>query len=511
MILPLPSLLQKASPIRAQANEIVVQQLKQTSKIASFETKEGLRSSLTRNRAGTIRFLLLCIAGFSAWHIMKTAPEHYRQYWLHMIVYLTAITAIAGVVGKWVFPQGDTLFWYIPVPHGRPGPMGGFMNRNHFAGYVALMVPPALALASLTYKQKKIFLSIINLAVAALLSGSVMLSLSRGGMLALLVGIGVSVILYSRHQNMKTKGIILLVSMVVMSGVLGGMWSIPSLRSRFLTWSDPATHASAQDRWEAWQDSVAILQAYPILGAGPNAFRAVYPQDRITSDRAARDFAENEYIQWSVETGIIGILIAFAFVYLILRQAYRQIRITSHNSPEYYYAALGTLAVTATHAFVDFPLRLPLYAITATSIVALLWPHPAKACANPMHNICHAIGLAFACLMIPANLQLDAPGFIASASASEIAAALRASPTYPIPWRRLSALLWQHGTEDARQQAESLLTQAATYDPNNYILWKTLGDRRKEIGDVQGANAAYARVNSLRDWINIPYLPEEKP
>ncbi len=172
-------------------------------------------------------------------------------------------------------------------------------------------------------------------------------------------------------------------------------------------------------------------------------------------------------------------------------------------------AAVGAVAAAATHAWLDFPLRLPLYAITLAALAALAWPQPDQRTAvSASHTLILGVGLLLAILTLPAKLRLDSPGMIASAQPPQARRALRAAPTYPIVWRRLSAALWQSAEPEHRQIAVDLLSQAAQYDPNNYRLWKTLGERRQAIGDNAGANQAYRRVRELRDWVRVPELPE---
>jgi O-antigen ligase len=50
-----------------------------------------------------------------------------------------------------------------------------------------------------------------------------------------------------------------------------------------------------------------IWAAYPIAGAGANAFRMVYPQYRTASSAGFMTHAHNEYAQLLCETGVIGL------------------------------------------------------------------------------------------------------------------------------------------------------------------------------------------------------------
>ena len=513
MIVPLNDFWHQCSPIRATANQTATAAIEQIGLITPLPSNALGDFALTRNRTGTLRFFLLITAGFSAWIIIRNASPRLRVRWLGILLLIGTLTAIVGMLGRWVFPQGDTLYWYISVPHGRPGPMGGFMNRNHFAGFLAILAPTALCFTCMAWERKSYLRAIAALAVTGLLTAGTLLSFSRGGTLALLAGLLATTCAIMSHSPWKTKRILLAAMAALLGGSILITWQLPALRTRLTGWDTPATQEAATDRWSAWQDTLQIARAYPILGAGPNAFRTVYPQHRHTSDRAARDFAENEYVQWLAETGLAGLLLALCFAMIITRRIWQYLRSNQTDAPNMLApAAMGALAAAVMHATLDFPLRLPLYAITLVALAALLWPAPnscfrQKATLPPI--VVMGLGLLVALISLPANLRLDAPGTIASATPRQAIRTLHAAPTYPIAWRRLSAIHWQKNDPQHRALAVELLTQATAYDPNNYILWRTLGQRRQALGDHAGANAAYQRVRELRDWVRVPHLSED--
>ncbi len=514
MLVPLPSLLYRLSPQRAAAHEQVIEahEVVEHAFDTTFPSPNGF--ALSRNHAGTIRFLLWLIAGFSAWTITRYAPTGLRTSILQFLLLIAVGMALAGIAGKWIFPQGDTLYWYLPVPHGRPGPMGGFMNRNHFAGYMALLAPAALASsiqALLAHKWAKMLLWSTLTAVLVL---AVLLSFSRGGTLALLAGLtgttGFMLRKTTHTHKIQTASLLVLFLVATTATIM----MTPRLQQRLASWRNPATTASLHTRIQAWGDALETAKAYPVLGAGPNAYKTVLPQHRVSSERVARDFAENEYVQWLVETGMAGLLLLGLLVFRIgkalARPPSEQPVCRWHQA-----AAAGALAAAAVHACVDFPLRLPLYVVVLGALLALLWPVPPAdkhlSTLPKPHLIPLLLGFALALCLLPMHLQLDAPARISTAPPHVALRALHAAPTYPIVWRRLAAILWAQDTPTSRKTSVGLLSQAVHYDPNHYVLWRLLGERRLAIGDRQGAAAAYSRAQALRHWVRIPTsLQKEK-
>ncbi len=510
MLLPLPMFMHNLAPIRADANRAAVTALQNFDACNRFNTSLTCVFSLSRNQAGTLRFLLMFLSCFAAWCIIRQAPRHQRIRLLTILLCIGIVTSIAGILGKWVYPQGDTLYWYIPVPHGRPGPMAGFINRNHYAGFLALLAPVALCATISALQRRRYVLSGASLLATTILSAGVLLSMSRGGTLALLAGILTTAVFLTLQRTRQQWSFICAILCVLAIGAGWMIRQIPDLQTRMTQWRAPATQEAANTRFNAWRDSLEVARAYPILGAGPNAFRTVFPQHRLTSERAARDFAENEYVQWLAETGLVGTLLALAIAWMFLKNLYRQLSVPNAGTlTPWLPAAAGAVAAAGIHAALDFPLRLPLYAITVAALAALAWPQPYRAIHVPAAHACIlGLGLLLTILTLPAELRLDSPGMIASAQPQQARRALRAAPTYPIAWRRLSAMLWQSPDAKHREIAVDLLSRAAQYDPNNYILWKTLGERRQALGDNAGANQAFRRVRELRDWVRVPTLPE---
>ncbi len=536
MLLPLPAGLPlPGGGERARQNRIVVETL---DAVTAAGVEHGVTPvfSLTRSRAGSLRFLLLAVLAYAGWCLAANAGTKPRTAALRAVLLVGSVMALAGILGKWVIPQGDTLWWWIPIPHGRPGPMGGFMNRNHFAGFCAILTPAALALAAQDAVQRRPLAALLNAAAAATLAAGVLFSLSRGGMVALAAGLGTLLLSGLLHGRLRTRIAIVAAVLVLGAGVLAVAWRQEAIRERLSSLRDPLATQSVQDRTAAWHDALRIWRQYPLLGTGPNAFRVVYPQHRTTSARDARDFAENEYVQWLCETGLAGLLLALFLATRLLRDACRAL----HPAAPPGARALGTaavaaLAAAAVHALADFPLHLPLYALTVAALAGMLVEkskvesRKSKSTANnqqPTSNAQHsppdtrhptpgARLPALACLVIALaltafDLQLDMDGRLTRAGFPDTAHALAAAPTAPVAWRRLAALLWQTDTPPARTLAERCLTQAAAYDPNNYPLWHRLGDMRRELGDNRGAMDAYRRVKALRSWVNVPIsLPEE--
>lgn len=494
MLMPLPD---KLTPGSRRTADTTARTAIQTLADATATEPITATFALTRSRAGTARFAWIIAAGFAVALLMRSLTPQYQSRALAMLCLIGAAMAIAGIIGKWIIPQGDTLYWIFPVPHGKPGPMGGFMNRNHFAGTMAILAPIALTLAMQAINRKQTIKAITALLLLLLFNAAVLLSLSRGGVLALSVAMPVTLLYAMPSLSLRSRFTALIVFAILAALVIGAALQHPAIQQRMTTLSDPASIESLQTRQTAWRDSLEILKHYPILGAGPNAFRTVYPQHRLSSERAARDFAENEYVQWMAETGLVGVIIAFGFVLIILKQ-FGQALLNPSQANAFAAAGAGALTAASIHAIVDFPLRLPLYALTLTALVTLLWP------TQPQPNRAQRILISFALLLViataPIKLNLDSQSVITTADPITSQKALAYAPTFPLIWRRMSAIT----AELDPKTSLDFLNQATQYDPHNYPLWINLGKRYHALGLNHAARQAYHQAKALRDWIKIP-------
>lgn len=509
--LPIPPALDSLSgSLRHQQNQAVVTAIHQASEHGAAPLLEDPWFCLSRNRAGTLRFFLLLAAGISACLLTSALPTKGKTGFLSFLAFFGTAVGIAGYLGQWKIPQGDTLWWVIPVPHAPTSPVGCFLNRNHFGGFVALLSPVALALAIHSFYSHRWFTGLFHLTLTTLMSGAVFMSLSRGAMLAMGAGLAtVSLIIILRHRLLW--GLILAAFIIATSG----MWMSqkPVIRERLAGIHNPIKLDSVNSRLNEWRESLRVWPHYPIIGAGANALRMVYPQTRETSVGARLIHAENEYIQLLTECGVIGIGLAVA-VALSLRRRMRQ---AATPLPEVIITSvLGALAVTATHCLFDFPAHHPLYALVLGSLVGLLIaPAPVANKASRwialMPPGIALIGtLIITCFHAPDLKTMDDPNYLYQAKNRELHRALIWAPTSPA-WLYLGRSMFKEGSITRNghlcQQAELFMSRAAELDPKNYRLWYEVGQIRLDLKDHARAAEAFKNAQSLRSWMTPPTIP----
>jgi len=259
---------------------------------------------------------------------------------------------------------------------------GTFINRNHFAGYLAIAIPPALAVATLGEVRRRVGSglrrTIVRLfepdSLRALLAAAavvlawigVLLSYSRGGLAAALVGTCCFAALVAGPRRRLVVGLLVAIPVAALS------WSeIRAPGERFL---ETGQVADAGGRLPIWRSTLSIVRDYPLLGSGLGTYDAVSLLYRTPEQPVRPEHAHNDWLQSAAEGGLptaalaVWLLLAVLRPRALLRRAPRPAALTAGLA-----AALLALGF---HALVDFPLRIPaLTALTACLAGALCAAH----------------------------------------------------------------------------------------------------------------------------------------
>ncbi len=477
--------------------------------------------ALTRNRAGTMRNLQLVVAAFAAMLLSAQLSAGQRRGTLRLLCLLGGGLAVAGFVTLRVHPQGDTLWWIYPVPHRNPGPALCFVNRNHFAGFLAMLSPAALALFLADMSRRRFLRGLLMLAVFGGMGLVLLLTLSRGAVVAYAGGMTVLFVIYAVRRHWLPAALLAITGGLILAGAMtyGGT----AFKSRMAALRDPLAKGNFDERLDEWRTCGAIWQHYPLLGAGPDAYRMVFPQHRTTSRREYATHAENEYLQLVADTGVVGVAL-FLGLLLALGWYMRGAPVAErrHMDDSLLPAAVGgAIGAAATHACFDFAPHLPVYGITLAAMAGLGLTHADGGLRWPWRRLTALGRLSWpllAALLILLSLAgswkqmraSDSPRHLIQAEREDLARALTWAPSSWQAWCYFGYALLDGGQEASRL-GERCVTRSAELDPNNYVLWKSLGELRQSLGMIPEARAAFARVKELRYWVTVPDLPDPAP
>jgi len=122
---------------------------------------------------------------------------------------------------------------------------------------------------------------------------------------------------------------------------------------------------TTEGRLYIWGEALPLLKSYPVFGCGLGGFEsAFYRFQRSVPDRRV-DFAHNDYLQYLVELGLAGFLIAAILIGGVFVRAWKE-RNPANGSEQQALAigCIASLAAILIHSFVDFNLYVPANAMT---------------------------------------------------------------------------------------------------------------------------------------------------
>ena len=234
-------------------------------------------------------------------------------------------------------------------------PFGSFVNRHNFAAFIemAIAVPLGLLFAGAIPRDKRL----IYLTAVGLMGISLILSGSRGGLVALVAEIVFILIISNKSQGstrtvLKIGLSVLLLAVVVIGAILiGGESSL----SRFA--ETAASNDISTNRTQIWSVTWQIIKNNFPFGAGIGAFAAAYTPYDPSNGFARVEQAHNDYLQILADAGIIGLMLAGFFVFQLFKTGLRNVKTENIFRRG---AAIGALAgcfAILVHSLFDFVLH----------------------------------------------------------------------------------------------------------------------------------------------------------
>jgi O-antigen ligase len=319
--------------------------------------------------ADTLRGLFF-LAGFSLLFgavYREFADARWRRRLAYLVVVVGLLMSVVGLVQsaygtKAIYGVIHTIYdWAI---------FGPYVNRSHFAGYVVMAIPLAVAFAlealsglGREWRRRRRGLAVLGdpeanafvrrSAEAMMLVVGLIASQSRGGVVAFAVSMA-ALPFTSRHRR-AAAAVVLLVAL------LGVPWL--GLGDIVLGFKGRGIQAS---RIDMWRDMLPMFPSFPLLGSGFNAFGTAYAPFQTIWRMDFIGEAHDDYLQVLLDNGLVG---AGLFAYLLFRTFEAAARAASRSA--FGVGLFGGLLALAVHALVDFNWQIPANAATYVALAAL--------------------------------------------------------------------------------------------------------------------------------------------
>lgn len=247
---------------------------------------------------------------------------------------------------------------------------GSFVYKNHYANFLVLCLAAGLGLLVSSLENSsatsapqhvrnfaKTLLSskmLVRICLAIMVIALVM-SRSRMGNTAFFASLAiVSVLAFMLIKNRSRGLTVLIISIFVIDLlIVSTYFGLARVKERLAQ-----TSITQETRDEVVQDAFPMIIDFPIFGSGGGSFYSSFPNYQMTQIDGFYDHAHNDYLQFLIEYGMIGLFILLALVLFCVYKAVRAMRVRRTSIMKgSAFACLVAFFAMAMHSTVDFPLQ----------------------------------------------------------------------------------------------------------------------------------------------------------
>jgi hypothetical protein len=304
----------------------------------------------------------LYVAGLQGLFLaLQGLPINRRRRLGHVL--LGAIVCLAGE-GLWQSRTAHPAWLYGWMPIEAPSGLdtatfGPYYNRNHFATVMALGAAWACGLALALIRERgglaRLLASAAVMTEFVVLAGASLLlvlsaaaSGSRSG-----AGAAIAAIAFVLARVFGARRLVLPMGVGLAVLTLSGAAAIDRLMRLDIVMS----------RWAPWADMTRLWRFFPIFGSGIGTFGETYWPYQLNAAYEFWQHAHNEYLEWTIEAGLAGLLVAW----LTGRSISRSVAFADWARE----ASVAALVAVALQALLDFPFRIPANAALLVCAIAL--------------------------------------------------------------------------------------------------------------------------------------------
>jgi hypothetical protein len=292
---------------------------------------------------------------------------------------LLVAAALQGLYGILVLASDDPHILHRVKQHYVDCATGTFVNRNHYAAWLAMALACGLSVLLLHIERArrsgdgraawagpeagKVALVALGFVVG---TAGLLTSFSRAGIAAAAVSIGLAAIAGSGSHRLRLR---LAVALLLAAAATLPLLQVGSDRlvERYAASADHLVADGGRAR--VWGDTLRMAAAFPAVGSGFGSFSVAYPAFRSPDVRYFYAHAHNDLVQVAAEGGAVALALAIVLALSVGRAVLRGLR------GELGIVGAGTaagLAGLVLHSLVDFDFHVPASAATAAVLAGLL-------------------------------------------------------------------------------------------------------------------------------------------
>lgn len=334
------------------------------------------------NSRNQLLILLACFIAFFLAYLVSQDRGRNRRLIVALVALGTA-EAFYGLVQYLMNVQ--TIFWYSKK-YDLEEATGTYINRNHFAGLLEMILPFAVCLAM--YEGEKLLAGrkhrggratkltsdlkthavILWLGIAVVLMAAIVFSRSRMGLLVAFASL--IVVFGLKMLQRKAVPAVLGGAFLILSFCLAAWIGLRPALNRFENLGQE--FSGDESRLSMWPGAVKLIAEHPLVGTGWGTFPVVYTAVQTTFLTQFVNHAHNDYLEISSDLGIPAALLLFASILFVLVRAVRTfLHGEGKYGPAISLACVGSIVAILLHSLTDFNLYIPGNALLFAVILGL--------------------------------------------------------------------------------------------------------------------------------------------
>jgi len=349
----------------------------------AFADSSGRWLSLSKNvgstRAAVTVLIFLFICFLVAFNFFATRER--LAFLGHFLVLYGLAMALFGLIQH--FTWNGRFYWLRPTEV--TSAYGPFANHNHFAGYMALLIPIPIAL--IVTRAVRAELRVLYGFAAIMMGIAAVSSLSRGGIISIAAAMIFLALLSTRLPKRQgdsarkrripgltsQAAVVMAIVVVIAAGIfwIGADPVINRLTQGQPTGSNVQKESFFSSRGWVWRDTLTMIRANPVLGVGMGAYETAFSIYTLSDGSLRVPQAHNDFLQVVADCGIVGGLIALWFIVSLFRLIGGG---TRSRDPLFAGLALGCgtgIFAILVHSVFDFNLQLPSNALLFLLLTAV--------------------------------------------------------------------------------------------------------------------------------------------
>jgi O-antigen ligase len=338
----------------------------------------------------TVSHFLLLVTYLALFYLVVLVCQ-YRKARNQLIFVLVALGVFEAFYGLVQYLTGwQRIFGYAKKYYLEEA-TGTYINRNHFAGFLEMVLPFAAVFAfrqarrlrhwAPTRKGRiRTLLAAIEfpplvfwLFLSAVIFTALFFSRSRMGIISALASLIVILVLVGIPSLARATGAV--VASLCLSAIVGlVVWiGCEPVFTRFELLEQEYTQ-NTQNRIPIWRDTLKLIHQHPFFGTGLGTFSTAYPSFQSAFLTLRVDHAHCDYLEVASDLGLPGSILVFGSITWILAQAVRRWWKFDDRSDSFVcLGCIGSLVAVLIHSMADFNLYIPANALAFTMILALAW------------------------------------------------------------------------------------------------------------------------------------------